>query len=61
MCGSALSLVQGSCARFIALHDAQHLHVLREKAGGQQAMDAQLQALLQGEGHSLQGGRGAVI
>lgn len=42
MSESALSLVQWVDARFIALHDSQHLHVLGEEAGGQQAVDAQL-------------------
>lgn len=37
-----LSLVQGVGAGLVALHHTQHLHVLREEAGRQQAVDAQL-------------------
>lgn len=55
------SLVQRVDARFVTLHHAQHLHVLRQEAGRQQAVDAQLQALLQGEGHPLQGETGATF
>lgn len=54
------SLVEGVAA-LVALHDTEHLDVLGEVDGGQEAVDAQLQALLQGEGHALQGGGGAHI
>lgn len=57
---SVLSLVQGIAAGFVTFHHAQHLHILREEAGRQQAVDAQLQTLLQREGHPLQGGRATV-
>lgn len=49
------SLVEGVAA-LVAPHDAEHLDVLGEEDWGQQAVDAQLQALLQGEGHALRGG-----
>lgn len=39
---SALLLVQRVGACFIALHNTQHLHILGEEAGRQQAVDAQL-------------------
>lgn len=50
---SGTSLVQGVAPGLVALHHPQHLHVLREEAGGQQAVDPQLLSLLQGEGHAL--------
>lgn len=56
MSESVLSLVQGIAAGFVTFHHAQHLHILREEAGRQQAVDAHLQTLLQREGHPLQGG-----
>lgn len=49
------SLVQGIAAGLVTFHHTQHLHILREEAGRQQAVDAQLQTLLQREGHPLQG------
>lgn len=56
MSESAVSLVQGIAAGFVTFHHTQHLNILREEAGRQQAVDAQLQTLLQREGHPLQGG-----
>lgn len=55
MCVCMCSLVEGVAA-LVAPHDAEHLDVLGEEDWGQQAVDAQLQALLQGEGHALRGG-----
>ena len=52
------SLVQGVAAGFIALHHTQHLDVLGEEAGRQQAVDPQLEALLQAEAHTLQAREG---
>lgn len=60
MSESAVSLVQGIAAGFVTFHHTQHLNILREEAGRQQAVDAQLQTLLQREGHPLQGGRATV-
>ena len=53
------SLVQGVASRFVALHHTQHLYILGEEAGRQQAVDPQLETLLQAEAHTLQArGRG---
>lgn len=46
-------LVKGVCTCLIALHDTEHLDVLGEKAWRQEAMDAQLEPLLQSKRHAL--------
>lgn len=47
-------LVKWVAACLIALHDSEHLNVLGQKTRWQQAMDAQLEPLFQGECHALQ-------
>lgn len=51
--GMQTLLVKGVCTCLIALHDTEYLDVLGEKAWRQEAMDAQLEPLLQSKCHAL--------
>lgn len=57
---SISSPVQVILFQLVVPEDPQYLHILAEEAGRQQAMNAQLQALFQGEGHPLQRGHRTV-
>lgn len=57
---SISSPVQVILFQLVVSEDPQYLHILAEEAGRQQAMNAQLQALFQGEGHPLQRGHRTV-
>lgn len=46
--------VQVVLLELVVAEDAEELDVLTEEAGRQQAVDPQLQTLLQGEGHALE-------
>lgn len=54
LCLHLCLLVQRVAACLVTLHHPQHLYILRQEARGQQAVDTELQALFQREGHSLE-------
>lgn len=59
-CHNISSPVQVILFQLIVSEDPQNLYILAEEAGRQQAMNAQLQAFFQGEGHPLQRGHRTV-